>query len=378
MTVRHGLVNLDASEWATSCDGTPIKLPCYTAPGVRAMPQSSHSSGDSHQTAPVTAQPHQSSDPRFLDQVANACRVKHLAHRTEQSYVSWVKRFILFHNERHPQGMGPAEVRAFLTHLAVNRKVSASTQNQALNAIVFMYREVVRRDPGEFGEFDRAKRTKRLPTVLTRDEVKRVLAHLDGTYGLMARLLYGTGMRLMECVRLRIKDVDFARGTITVRSGKGDKDRATILPESLREVLHAHIERLSGVHTQDLEAKLRGVELPEAFAVKSPNAGTSWPWQWVFPARDVSRDPRSGIVRRHHVLEDGLQRAMKRAVQLAKLSKPASCHTLRHSFATHLLESGTDIRTIQDLLGHSDISTTQIYTHVMAKPGLGVRSPLDG
>ena len=309
--------------------------------------------------------------------MANACRVKHLAYRTEQSYVAWVKRFILFHNKRHPREMGPTEVRAFLTHLAVNRRVSASTQNQALNAIVFMYRDVVRRDPGEFGAFERAKRPKRLPTVLTRDEVKRVLAHLEGTYGLMARLLYGTGMRLMECVRLRIKDVDFTRGTITVRSGKGDKDRTTMLPESIREELESHIERLRGLFAQDREANLRGVELPQAFEVKSPNAGISWAWQWVFPARDVSRDPRSGIVRRHHVLEDGLQRAMKRAVQLAKLSKPASCHTLRHSFATHLLESGTDIRTVQDLLGHSDVSTTQIYTHVMAKPGLGVRSPLD-
>jgi len=201
--------------------------------------------------------------------VANACRLKHLANRTEQSSVAWVKRFILFHNKRHPQEMGPPEVRAFLTHLAVNRTVSASTQNQALNAIVFMYREVVRRDPGEFGEFDRAKRPKRLPTVLTRDEVKRVLAHLDGTYGLMARLLYGTGMRLMECVRLRIKDIDFTRGTITVRSGKGDKDRTTILPESIREQLEAHIERLRGLYAQDLEANLRGVELPHAFGPSS-------------------------------------------------------------------------------------------------------------
>ena len=337
------------------------------------MPQFPRQSSDPRQSATA-----QSGEPRFLDQVANACRVKHLAYRTEQSYVAWVKRFILFHNKRHPKDMGALEVRAFLTHLAVNRKVSASTQNQALNAIVFMFREVVRRDPGEFGEFCRAKRPKRLPTVLARDEVKRVLAPLDGTYGLMARLLYGTGMRLMECVRLRIKDVDFTRGSITVRSGKGDKDRVTVLPESLREQLQSHIERLRGLYAQDREQNVQGVELPYAFAVKSPNAGTSWAWQWVFPARDVSRDPRSGIVRRHHVLEDGLQRAMKRAVQMAKLSKPASCHTLRHSFATHLLESGTDIRTVQDLLGHSDVSTTMIYTHVMAKPGLGVRSPLDG
>lgn len=339
------------------------------------MPQYPPRSVDPPPSSPAITHP---GEPRFLVQVAHACRVRHLAYSTEQSYVSWVKRFILFHNKRHPKDMGPSDVRAFLTHLAVNRRVSASTQNQALNAIVFMYREVVRRDPGEFGEFDRAKRPKRLPVVLTKEEVKRVLVHIEGTHGLMARLLYGTGMRLMECVRLRIKDVDFARGTITVRSGKGDKDRTTILPESIREQLESHIERLRGLYAQDREANLRGVELPQAFGVKSPNAGTSWPWQWVFPGREVSRDPRSGIVRRHHVLEDGLQRAMKRAVQLAKLSKPASCHTLRHSFATHQLQSGTNIRTVQDLLGHSDVSTTQIYTHVMAKPGLGVRSPLDG
>jgi len=274
--------------------------------------------------------------------------------------------------------MGAAEVRKFLTHLAVNRGVAASTQNQALNAIVFMYREVLRREPGEFGEFQHAKRPKRLPTVLTKAEVQRVLAHFDGTHGLMARLLYGTGMRLMECVRLRIKDVDFARATITVRSGKGDKDRATMLPEAVRQPLQEHIDRLQVLYEQDRAANVPGVELPHAFAVKSPHAGISWPWQWVFPARNLSRDPRSGIVRRHHVLEDGLQRAMKQAVRLAEISKPASCHTLRHSFATHLLETGTDIRSVQDLLGHSDVSTTMIYTHVMIKPGLGVRSPLDG
>jgi len=288
--------------------------------GDRAMPRSSHSefyTPQSSSTAPGRG------EPRFLDQVANACRVKHLSYRTEQSYVAWVRRFILFHNKRHSRELGPTEVRAFPTHLAVNRRVSASTQNQALNAIVVMYRDVVRRDPGEFGEFDRARRPKRLPTVLARDDVKRVLAHWEGTHGLTARLLYGTGMRLMECVRLRVKDVDFTRGTITVRSGKGDKDRVTVLPESLRDQLRAQIERLRGLFAQDREGNLRGVELPEAFAVKSPNAGTSWPWQWVFPARDISRDPRSGIVRRHHVLEDGLQRAMKRAVQLAKLSEPS-------------------------------------------------------
>jgi hypothetical protein len=260
---EHGTVDSDVSCYETSCDGSPGKIPCYTTPEsvlCRSCHLSDHNLRQSSPATPTTG------EPRFLDQVANACRVKHLAYRTEQSYVAWVKRFILFHNKRHPREMGSQEVRAFLTHLARNRGVSASTQNQALNAIVFMYREVVQRDPGEFGEFQRAKRPKRLPTVLTRNEVQRVLAHLEGTYGLMARLLYGTGMRLMECVRLRIKDVDFTRGTITVRSGKGDKDRVTVLPEALREPLHAHIERLRGLHAQDREKNLPGVELPNAFA----------------------------------------------------------------------------------------------------------------
>lgn len=326
------------------------------------------------QKSPATGNPQA---PRFLEQVANACRVKHFAYSTEQSYVSWVKRFILFHNKQHPKDMGEQEILAFLTHLAKNRGVAASTQNQALNAIVFMYRSVLHRDLGDFGQFQKAKQPTRLPQVLTTDEVQRVLAHLDGTYGLMARLLYGSGIRLMECVRLRVKDADFVRGSITVRSGKGDKDRTTILPESLREPLKSHIDRLRQLYVQDREANVPGVELPNAYARKSLNAGTSWPWQWVFPARNLSRDPRSGIFRRHHVLEDGLQRAVKIAVQRANLSKPASCHTLRHCFATHLLEAGTDIRTVQVLLGHSDVSTTMIYTHVMSKPGIGTRSPLD-
>jgi site-specific recombinase XerD len=233
------------------------------------MPQFPPRPSYSSEIPTATPQP---GEPRFLDQVANACRLRHLSYRTEQSYVGWVKRFILFQGKRHPRDMGAAEVRAFLTHLARNRGVSASTQNQALNAIVFMYREVIRRDPVDFGEFQRAKRTKRLPAVMTRDEVQRVLAHLEGTYGLMARLLYGTGMRLMECVRLRIKDVDFTCRTITVRSGKGDKDRVTMLPESLREQLHSHVERLRALYLQDREQNLPGVELPGAYAIKSPNS----------------------------------------------------------------------------------------------------------
>ncbi len=314
---------------------------------------------------------------RFLDTVREACRRLHYSYRTEQAYVAWTKQFILYHQKRHPAEMGAAEITSFLTHLARDRNVAASTQNQAMNALVFTYKQVLHRDPGEFGEITPAKRPVRLPTVLTKEEVRLVLAQLEGTFALMGRLLYGSGMRLMECLRLRIKDVDFQRGTITVRHGKGGKDRATLLPTSLRDPLQQHFERLKGLYAEDRAAELNGVELPFALAAKYPQAGTEWGWQWVFPARNVSRDPRSGIVRRHHMPEDGLQRAMKQAVRQAELSRPASCHTLRHSFATHLLEAGTDIRTVQDLLGHSDVSTTMIYTHVMQKPGLGVRSPLD-
>lgn len=314
---------------------------------------------------------------RFLDQVAHVCRVSRLSYRTEQTYLGWIKRFILFHKKRHPKDMGAAEIRAFLTHLAVNRRVAVSTQNQALSAIVFVYEQVLQREPEEFGSFELATRPKRLPTVLTREETQRVLANLDGTFGLMARILYGAGLRLMECIRLRVKDVDFERGSITVRSGKGDKDRVTILPTTVRDPLQQHLQRVKRLFVADRADGLPGVELPFALSTKSPNAGTTWAWQWVFPAKNVSTDPRSGIVRRHHVLEDGLQRAMREAVRRSNLSKPASCHTLRHSFATHLLEAGTDIRTVQSLLGHSHLDTTMIYTHVMAKPGIGVLSPLD-
>ena len=315
--------------------------------------------------------------PRFLDLVAQACRVKHLAIRTEQAYVNWAKRFILFHNKKHPKDMGALQIKEFLNHLACDRNVAASTQNQALNALVFMYRDVIQRDPGEFDDFQRAKRPKKLPTVLTRDEVNRLFAHIDGTYGLMAQLLYGTGMRLMECVRLRIKDIDFERKAIVVRSGKGNKDRMTVFPQKLLAPLALHVDKLRSLYNQDREQRIHGVILPFAFEEKAPHAGASWPWQWAFPAAQLSTDPRTGIVRRHHISEDGLQRAVQRAVRLANLNKRATCHTLRHSFATHLLESGTDIRTLQELLGHAHLNTTMIYTHVMEHGGIGVRSPLD-
>lgn len=306
-------------------------------------------------------------------------RFKHYSIRTEHAYVQWIKAFILFHQKRHPREMGAAEIRAFLTHLAVERNVAASTQNQALNARVFLYREVLRVEPGDLGLFERAKRPAKLPVVLTRNECRRILSAIKpGTLSLMARLLYGTGMRLMECLRLRVKDVDFEMNQIVIREGKGAKDRVTVLPESLKEELRLHLDRVRLLHASDLQEGFGEVFLPCALERKYPQAGREWNWQYVFPSAKRSIDPRSEKVRRHHLKEVCLQRAIKEAVRLAGIHKPASCHTLRHSFATHLLEAGYDIRTVQELLGHESVETTQIYTHVMQRPGLGVRSPLDG
>lgn len=315
--------------------------------------------------------------PKLLDRVRDRIRRKGYAKRTEQSYVHWIKRYIVFHGKRHPAEMGKAEVEGFLTDLAVDRNVSASTQNLALSAILFLYREVLELPLPWLDNVERAKKPARLPTVLTRKEVQSVLAGLDGTTGLMLRLLYGTGMRLMECVRLRVKDVDFSMGQITVRDGKGGKDRVTMLPRSLVEALRSHIAQVKAQHQADLAAGLGGVWLPDALAVKYPSAVKAWGWQYVFPARSLSRDPRSGERRRHHVDEKQLQRHIKKAAQDAGVAKPVSPHTLRHSFAIHLLESGYDIRTVQELLGHSDVSTTMIYTHVLNRGGKGVTSPLD-
>jgi len=315
--------------------------------------------------------------PKLLDLVRDRIRVKHYSIRTETSYVQWIKRFILFHNKRHPREMGAAEVEAFLTHLAVAGDVSASTQNQALSALLFLYREVLGVDLPWLDNVTRAKRSQRLPVVLTREEVRAILAEMDGVYGLLARLLYGTGMRLMEVMRLRVKDVEFARGEIVVRDGKGAKDRVTMLPQSVKADLLAHLAQRRALFEQDLAAGKAGVYLPDALAVKYPNAPLEWPWQYVFVSGSFSTDPRSGGVRRHHLDEKLLQRAMKRAVVTAGVAKLATPHTLRHSFATHLLERGQDIRTIQELLGHKDVATTMIYTHVMNKGGLGVLSPLD-
>jgi integron integrase len=315
---------------------------------------------------------------KLLDQVREVMRFRHYAIRTEETYIQWIRQFIFFHNKRHPKEMGAPEIRAFLTHLAVRRQVAASTQNQALNALVFLYKAVLRIEPGDFGEIERAKKPARLPVVLSREEIRRLLDALPaGTTGLMARLLYGTGMRLMECIRLRVKDVDFGQNKLIVRDGKGAKDRVTLLPEKLKPGLQGHLQRVKVLHESDLKEGRGEVYLPFALARKYPNAGKEWGWQYVFPAQKVSTDPRTGLVRRHHAGEQTVQRAIKQALRLAKIPKPASCHTLRHSFATHLLEAGYDIRTVQELLGQESVETTQIYTHVMQKPGLGVRSPLD-
>lgn len=289
----------------------------------------------------------------------------------------WIKRLILFHGKRHPAEMGKTEIEAFLTSLAVERNVSASTQNLALSAILFLYREVLETPLPWLGEVVRAKKPARLPTVLSPDEVRAVLAHTEGNVGLMLRLLYGTGMRLMECVRLRIKDVDFSMRQITVRDGKGGKDRVTMLPLSLEQPLRLHLAQVKAMHESDLAAGFGAVWLPDALAVKYPKAAKALGWQYVFPATGLSTDPRDGSRRRHHVDEKQLQRQLRKATLAAGVVKPVTPHTLRHSFATHLLESGYDIRTVQELLGHSDVSTTMIYTHVLNKGGRGVTSPLD-
>jgi integron integrase len=314
---------------------------------------------------------------RLLDQVREACRVRHYSRRTERAYAQWVKRFVLFHGKRHPREMAAAEVSEFLSHLAVVGKVSASTQNQALAALVFLYGQVLDAPPFALEDLVRARMPARLPVVLSHEEAKALLAQLDGEPRLVAALLYGAGLRLLEGLRLRVKDVDLARGEIVVRDGKGAKDRVTMLPESVKADLRAHLAWRREVFERDLQAGKASVYLPDALARKYPNAPTEWGWQYVFPSGSYSIDPRSGEERRHHLDEKLLQRAMKRAVQAAGLAKPATPHTLRHSFATHLLERGQDIRTIQELLGHKDVATTMVYTHVLNKGGHGVLSPLD-
>jgi integron integrase len=315
--------------------------------------------------------------PKLLDQVRDRLRVKHYSLQTEKLYIQWVRRFILFNGKRHPKELGAQEVEAFLTHLAVDGRVSASTQNQALSALLFLYKEVLSIDLPWLDNVVRAKRPQRLPVVLSRSEVREVLSRMKGIYSLLTNLLYGTGMRIMECVRLRVKDVDFDRYEILVRDGKGGKDRVTMLPALVVVPLKLHLQQRQALFEDDKRNGKAEVYLPDALTRKYPNAATDWGWQYIFPSGSYSIDPRSGIERRHHLDEKLLQRAMKRAVQAAGITKPATPHTLRHSFATHLLESGYDIRTVQELLGHSDVSTTMIYTHVLNKGGKGVVSPLD-
>lgn len=315
--------------------------------------------------------------PGLLERVRECCRVRHYSLRTERAYVDWIRRFVVANGKRHPRDMGAAEVEAFLSRLATRDDVAASTQNQALSALLFLYREVLGIQLPWMESVVRAKRPQKIPAVLSRAEVMRLLALMDGQVALMASLLYGTGMRLMECVRLRVQDVGFDRNEICVRNGKGGKDRRVPLPRRLRERLLEQVERVRVQHGQDLAAGAGEVYLPHALARKYPNAGHEFCWQYVFPSPRESKDPRSGKRRRHHVDEGVLQRAVKVARDKAGIDKPASCHTLRHSFATHLLESGQDIRTVQELMGHKDVSTTQIYTHVLGRGANGVLSPLD-
>ena len=307
-----------------------------------------------------------------------ALRLRHYSLRTEEAYVAWVRRFVRF-CKRHPRELGPSDVTRFLSSLAVEGRVSASTQNQALSALVFLYRDVLDMPVGWLTAMVRAKRPGRLPVVLTRDEVRRVLSRLKnrGSAALVVGLLYGTGMRLLEALKLRVKDVDFGRNEITVRGGKGDRDRVTMLPERLKGPLLHHVAKVRGEHERDVGEGAGWVELPGAYAGKSPNAGREWGWQWVFPARRMYEDPTTGQRRRHHLHETMVQRVFKDAVRAARLAKPATCHSLRHSFATHLLEAGYDIRTVQELLGHRDVSTTMVYTHVLNRGGRGVKSPAD-
>jgi len=325
-----------------------------------------------------TATPAQSvQPPKLLDRMRAVLRVKHYSLATERTYVHWVKRFIFFHGKRHPQDMGAAEVEAFLSALATELEVSASTQNQAMHAILFLYKEVLGVTLPWLDGITRAKVSKRLPSVLTVPEVQATLRHVSGVNGLIVRLLYGTGMRIKECLRLRVKDVDLDRREIVVREGKGGKDRITLLPAALVPALQERLAARRKLHDLDLSTGHADVELPDAIARKYPRAGQEWAWQYIFAAPSYSTDPRTGVVRRHHWNERNIQRAVKQASRAAGIHKLVHPHTLRHSFATHLLESGYDIRTVQELLGHSDVSTTMIYTHVLNRGGRGIVSPLD-
>lgn len=338
--------------------GTPAK-----GHGVTMVPSPAEPPGD---------------QPRLMEIVRESLRSRHYSRRTEAAYCLWIERFIRFHQMRHPSDMAEEEINAFVTHLAVEQCVSASTQTQALSAVLFLYRHVLGLAIGDLGNLVRARKPSRVPIVMTREEVRAVLGQLDGEMWLMASLMYGTGMRLSECLRLRVQDVDFAGNEITVRNGKGAKDRHTMLPESLKNPLREQLRRARTVHDRDLADGWGRVQLPDALDRKYPSASTDWRWQWVFPQERRWRNFKAGQQGRHHLHETILQRAVKSAVRRAEVHKNVGCHTFRHSFATHLLENGYDIRTIQELLGHKNVSTTMIYTHVLSRGGCGVRSPLDG
>jgi len=314
---------------------------------------------------------------KLLDKVRQCIRLKGYSIRTEKSYISWIKRFILFHGKRHPQDMGKAEIEAFLSHLVMKHNVASSTQNQAFNAILFLYNHILDVDMPEDINALRSKKPVRVPTVMTREETLKLIAMMHGTHQLMAKLIYGCGLRVMECIRLRVKDIDFAINQTVVRDGKGKKDRITVLPEGVKTALKEHFVYVKRLHQDDLARGYGRVYLPNALAKKYPNADRQWGWQYAFPAKTLSKDPRSGMKRRHHLHVSSIQKAIQKAVNLCAVVKPVGCHTLRHSFATHLLAEGYDIRTVQELLGHKDVSTTMIYTHVLNRGGRGVRSPLD-
>jgi integron integrase len=314
----------------------------------------------------------------LLDELRSRIRAKHLSPRTEQAYASWAARYIRFHHGRHPARLGAAEIDAFLTHLSARRKVAASTHNQAASALLFLYREVLGvQVEGLRSKVVRARAPSRLPIVLTPTEVRSVLNRLHGVHRIAGTLLYGSGMRLMECMRLRVKDLDFERREIVIREGKGDRDRVTMLPEAIRAELGRYLQGVRDRHDLDTRSGAGWVPLPTALERKSPHAGCEWAWQWVFPATRILVDPATGRRRRHHLHPSSVQRAVKAAVRQSGISKRATCHTFRHSFATHLLEAGYDIRTVQELLGHRNVRTTMVYTHVLNRGGLGVRSPAD-
>ena len=324
--------------------------------------------------------PERASDSSTVElflQVRHAIRLRHYSMRTEEVYLNWIKRFIQFHNNRQPQEMGVEEIQQFLSHLAISKNVSASTQNQSLCALVFLYKRVLNIELPEFDNIVWAKKPRKLPVVFSKAEVKEILSQLTGTYWIMANLLYGAGLRLNECLRLRIKDIDFQKNQITVRSAKGDRDRVTMLPEIVQKPLVNHLNKVKKLHETDLRNGFGLVYLPYALERKYPNADREWGWQWVFPASNISTDPRSGTRRRHHLHESVLQKAVRISIKKAGIHKPAGCHTFRHSFATHLLADGYDIRTVQELLGHQNVATTMIYTHVLNKGGLAIKSPAD-